>query len=293
MDVYDAKQPQTCLICGFTINHNKQGWFTSHLKNEHNLTLDNYLISYFYPIEMVTCQYILCNKKVKLRRGIPNQFCSRSCRGKGEPLTCVICGKLFDEKHRQTKTCSKECASRLRSQNTGNWHNDMPDEQKKVHFENIISKTAKTRKINGTPSWNSGKTGVYSKETIEKIRQAALKQIERETFRKTSIEKTLEQFLVEQSIPYKYSFIFEGAQFDFLLLGTKILIECDGDFWHGNPKFYSTFYDVQKRIKARDIEKNQIAATHGYTLFRFWEDEIKNDFENVKKRIINALLATT
>ena len=55
MDVYDAKQPQTCLICGFTINHNKQGWFTSHLKNEHNLTLDNYLISYFYPIEMVTC----------------------------------------------------------------------------------------------------------------------------------------------------------------------------------------------------------------------------------------------
>lgn len=97
MDVYDAKQPQTCLICGFTIDHNKQGRFTSHLKNEHNLTLDNYLISYFYPIEMVTCQYILCHKKVKLRRGIPNKFCSRSCRGKGEPLTCVICGRLFDE----------------------------------------------------------------------------------------------------------------------------------------------------------------------------------------------------
>lgn len=76
MDVYDAMQPQTCIICGFTINHNKQGWFTSHLKNEHNLTLDNYLISYFYPIEMVICQYILCNKKVKLRRGIPNQFLS-------------------------------------------------------------------------------------------------------------------------------------------------------------------------------------------------------------------------
>ncbi|MEY9976165.1 hypothetical protein [Lysinibacillus sp. RC79] len=38
MDVYDAKQPQTCLICGFTIDHNKQGRFTSHLKNEHNFT---------------------------------------------------------------------------------------------------------------------------------------------------------------------------------------------------------------------------------------------------------------
>lgn len=293
MEVYDAKQPQTCLICGFKINHNKQGWFTAHLKNEHNLSLDDYLLSYFYPKEMVTCQYILCNNMVKLRRGVPNKFCSRSCRGKGEPLTCVICGKLFDEKHRQTKTCSKDCASKLRSQNTGNWHSKMSFEQKKIHFEKIISKTAKTRKLNGTPSWNSGKTGIYSEETIEKIRQAALKQLEEATYRKTSIEKTIENFLLEESIPYKYSFILKGAQFDFNLVGTNILIECDGDFWHGNPKFYSSFCSVQRRIKARDIEKNQIAAANGFTLLRFWEDEINNDFENVKMRIINALLATT
>ncbi|MEK4171362.1 hypothetical protein MHI22_07285 [Lysinibacillus sp. FSL L8-0312] len=116
------------------------------MKNEHNLTLDNYLISYFYPIEMVICQYILCNKKVKLRRGIPNQFCSRSCRGKGGPLTCVICGKLFDEKHRQTKTCSKEYASRLRSQNTGKWHNDMPNEQKSFILKISFQKQLKLEK---------------------------------------------------------------------------------------------------------------------------------------------------
>lgn len=230
---------------------------------------------------------------MKLRRGIPNQFCSRSCRGKGEPLKCVICGKRFDGKHRQTKTCSKQCTSKLRSQNTSKWHQEMPCELKKFHFEKIISKTAQTRKLNGTPSWNSGKTGVYSQETIEKIRQATLKQLEREIFRKTSIEKIVEGFLIEEAIPYQYSFILQGAQFDFLLVGTTILIECDGDFWHGNPKFYSTFYDVQKRIMMRDMEKNQLAEKYGFTLLRFWEDEVKNDFENVKQRIINALLATT
>ena len=48
-----------------------------------------------------------------------------------------------------------------------------------------------------------------------------------------------------------------------------------------------------KKIRARDIRKNQLAAKHGFTLLRFWEDEIVNDLENVKKRIINALLATT
>ena len=47
-------------------------------------------------------------------------------------------------------------------------------------------------------------------------------------------------------------------------------------------KILFLFYEVQKRIKARDIDKNQIAVAHGYTLLRFWEDEIKNDFENVK-----------
>lgn len=293
MEVYDAKQPLTCLICGFTINHNKQGWFTAHLKNEHNLTLDNYLSSYFYSIDMMTCNYFLCSKKVKMRRGIPNQFCSSSCRAKGEPLKCIICNKLFDGKNRRTKTCSKECASKLRSENTSQWHYRMTNQQKAVHFETIILKTSKTRKKNGTPSWNSGKTGIYSEETIEKIRQATLKQLGRESFRKTSIEKTVERFLLAENIPYKYSHIFKGAQFDFLLVGKNILIECDGDFWHGNPKFYTTYYDVQKKIRARDIEKNHIAASHGFKLLRFWEDEIVNDFENVKKRIINALLATT
>ena len=66
MEVYDATKPQLCKICEITFNHNKQGRFTSHLINQHHLTLDNYLSSYFYPVSMLTCSYILCNKKVKL-----------------------------------------------------------------------------------------------------------------------------------------------------------------------------------------------------------------------------------
>ena len=122
----------------------------------------------------------------------------------------------------------------------------MTEQQKEIHFNKIISKAAKTRKINRTPSWNSGKTVIYSEETIEKIRRATLKQLERETYRKTSIEKTVEEFLLAAGISYQYSYIFEGAQFDFLLIGKNILIECDGDFWHGNPELYTTYYDVQK-----------------------------------------------
>lgn len=40
---YDAKSYQECKICGFLVSHNKQGRFTSHLKNEHTLDLNSYL----------------------------------------------------------------------------------------------------------------------------------------------------------------------------------------------------------------------------------------------------------
>ncbi|MEK4700333.1 hypothetical protein MKX47_12115 [Solibacillus sp. FSL R7-0668] len=296
MKVYDAKIQQTCEICGFQINHNKQGRFTSHLKNEHGLTLNEYLIQFFYDQKQLICSYELCDKQVSLRRGIPNLFCTISCGGKGTPLVCEVCLTKFDEKNRNTKTCSKKCAKILRSKNTSNWHNQMNEEDKIKHFENIISKTAITRRKNNTPSWNSGKTGIYSEETIAKIRNATLKQLGLEAYRKTRIEVRLEKFLIEKNIPYKYSFITNKVQFDFYLMESNILIECDGDFWHANPKFYpdeTKWYHTQKRIRAKDLVKNEIAKQLSMTLLRFWEDDIMNNFEFVEKSIINALSATT
>lgn len=296
MKVYDAKVQQTCRICDFKISHNKQGRFTSHLKNEHNLKLNDYLIQFFYDKKQLICGYELCEKQVRLRRGIPNDYCSLSCSGKGKPLKCEICLTKFDGKNRNTKTCSEHCAKILRSKNTSNWHNQMTEEDKLKHFENIISKTAVTRRKNNTPSWNSGKKGIYSEETIEKIRNATLRQLESEIYRKTRIEVRVEKFLIEKNIPYQYSFIINKVQFDFYLKESNILIECDGDYWHANPKFYpdeSKWYHTQKRIREKDLMKNEIAKQLGMTLLRFWEDDIMNDFEFVEKCIINAQSATT
>lgn len=259
MKVYDATCVQVCAICGFSSAHNKQGRFTQHVKNEHQLTLHEYLIRYFYEPKQLVCSYPICEQQVKLRRGMPNRFCSKSCSSKRNPLVCVICNTSFEASHRQTKTCSKACATILRSQNTRRWHAMMSEEDKKHHFQRIIQKTAETRTHNGTPSWNSGKKGIYTEEIIEKIRQATLRQLQRETFRKTAIERKVEQFFIESGIPYQYSFITHRVQFDFCLLKANVLIECDGDFWHANPKFYpndDALYEVQRRIRAKDIYKS-------------------------------------
>ncbi|WP_198029782.1 endonuclease domain-containing protein [Bacillus sp. J33] len=208
---------------------------------------------------------------------------------------CVVCNNKFDTStrpHRETKTCSEDCEGQLRSSRTKAWHESMNGEAKEKHFKNIISKTAKTRRENNTPSWNSGKTNIYSDETIEKIRQATLKQMENQIFKKTIIEEIMEEYLKELNTEYQYSFILQKRQYDFLLKKYNLIIECDGDYWHANPKFYPEPAEWQvERIKIDQV-KNEIAESNGYRIVRFWEDDILNNIGYVKG-IINDLLATT
>ncbi|GAB2552087.1 hypothetical protein JOD18_004804 [Gracilibacillus alcaliphilus] len=73
MSFYNAKETQLCKLCNFEINHNKQGRFTSHLKLQHGLSLNDYLIQYFYTKNDLKCSYSLCENAVGLRRGLPKK----------------------------------------------------------------------------------------------------------------------------------------------------------------------------------------------------------------------------
>lgn len=75
--------------------------------------------------------------------------------------------------------------------------------------------------------------------------------------------------------------------YDYLLKDTNILIECDGDFWHGNLSTgkYENLSHIQEQNQINDIYKTALAQKAGYFLFRFWEYEIMNYEENVKERL--------
>jgi hypothetical protein len=235
--IYDAKNKQKCKICTKEIRNNMTGKFTLHLKNEHNITLEKYLLSFLYSEKDLRCNNKLCSNLVGLNSGKPKKYCCKSCGGR-KNLTCKYCGKLFFKAHKGTKTCSLECARKSMSKNIRKWHENMSQSQKELHFKKIIDKTARTRRKNKTPSWNSGKTGIYSEETIEKIRAATLRQMKEQKFTKTTIERIMDNLLQDLGLDYSYSYIIEKRQFDFLIKDLNILIECDGDYWHANPKFY-------------------------------------------------------
>jgi very-short-patch-repair endonuclease len=109
----------------------------------------------------------------------------------------------------------------------------------------------------------------------------------------TKIEKMMKKILNDLNIRDKFSFQFRLKDyisknvfcFDFGDKNKKILIECDGDYWHANPLIYKELNNVQIYNVERDKTKNEIAEKNGYKLIRFWENEIKNDTENVKEKI--------
>jgi very-short-patch-repair endonuclease len=78
---------------------------------------------------------------------------------------------------------------------------------------------------------------------------------------------------------------------DFCFPQQKLIIEVDGDFWHCNPKKYPTgsiLHPHQIKGIGRDKSKSAyiMKVDNGaWTLFRFWESDIKKDVAKCVDRI--------
>ena len=209
---------------------------------------------------------------------------------------CQICGQeyIYDGSRPRLGTCSNENCKKIARERL----NNKIKETHWTHKDNkndITEKRIKTRLKNDKElnrkyiAWNKGKTGIYSKETIEKIRQATIKQLNEQRTHKTGIEKIIENLLKENNINYKYSFILKNRQFDFCLLDYNIIIECDGDYWHGNPRFYPNPSEHQLMKQKDDLIKTNIAKENNFFIFHFWEYDIMNNLNNIKDQILNKI----
>ena len=77
-----------------------------------------------------------------------------------------------------------------------------------------------------------------------------------------------------------------------------ILVEVNGDFWHGNPNQYESEDYIEfpiKRVKAKDIwerdrKKYLTASERGYKMVILWESDIsKFTDEDLEKYLIEIL----
>ena len=135
--------------------------------------------------------------------------------------------------------------------------------------------TDETRKILQIKSYK------WAKNNVDKMREKGISSLLKQSLgRKTTIEKMVENELINLNIEYKYNKILNNMyQYDFII-GKNILLEVQGDFWHANPLYYGEnkkpLTERQIFKKERDFLKKEFAESKGYKIFYIWETEIKN-----------------
>ena len=133
----------------------------------------------------------------------------------------------------------------------------------------------------------------HSQATKDKMSETAIQRVLVTDQNHTSkLEKTFANILDLLDIEYQQFFYAKDikAFYDFYLPKYNIIIEVDGDFWHCNPiKFSEPKYETQKRNLIKDSIKSQWALDNGYTLLRFWEDDINNNIKYIKQTLLDLV----
>lgn len=123
---------------------------------------------------------------------------------------------------------------------------------------------------------------VLSKETRQKLRETSIayRMSGKAKTKDTYIELMIEEELKKQNIPYlKQAPVEKIALVDFLLPG-KVIIQCDGDYWHGKMK-----------QKNKDVNQDFLLGFKGYRIFRFSETEINKSARKCILKIIEKMVA--
>jgi very-short-patch-repair endonuclease len=234
---------------------------------------------------------------------------------------CEVCNKKIVYKY---KTCSKECHSLLKNKQLKGIpkpENFMSNEHKNklsdAHKGKIVSEDTKQKISNSSKgiSRNKGKQPMLGKkhsfctkkQMSKKAKisfdkgerpQIAQKGIKRslETIEKifakrpmNKLEKFVSSILDANNIEYQFQYFIKTKNnvcksYDFKLKNNNILIEIDGDYWHGGPGVEKHFFKLEE-VKENDLLKNQIAIENGYSLIRIWESNIYNQPNIILQKI--------
>lgn len=133
----------------------------------------------------------------------------------------------------------------------------------------------------GEKNNNYGK--FHSEETKNKIRRGVLANPGK-VFFDTSIERKIEFELKRREIEYKKQVPLLGVSIvDFYLLKDKIVIQCDGCYWHECPVHNDHRFYFGRREK--DEEQDRVLELSGLKVYRFWEHDINFSAEECINRI--------
>ena len=119
----------------------------------------------------------------------------------------------------------------------------------------------------------------------------------------TRPELKLRKALWREGLRYRVNYKKLPGKPDIVFTKWKVVVFCDGDFWHGHNwavrgqnslqeelSGYSQYWreKILRNIE-RDDENNKALIALGWTVVRIWESDIKNDLDGCVKTIKELL----
>jgi G:T-mismatch repair DNA endonuclease (very short patch repair protein)/endogenous inhibitor of DNA gyrase (YacG/DUF329 family) len=97
--------------------------------------------------------------------------------------------------------------------------------------------------------------------------------IERE--KPSKLEERLRQFLTELGVAFEASVIVKAHFVVDVRIG-QLIIQADGDYWHGHPRF-EQLTDRQRAQQKRDRAQDAYLQACGYAVLRIWESDLTRE----------------
>ncbi len=185
------------------------------------------------------------------------------------------------------KKKSEETRDRMRQKQLATWRND-PDHKSKTHTEEArrkrsisISRARTGRKQTEAEREGNrqGKLRLWASFTPEQWAEYTAKlKPKGPKYVGTSIEIAIRRALDLLGVVYEYDIQISRYQIDIYVPLYKLIVECDGTYWHGRPE------QVE-----RDKRKDAWLTNLGYKVVRLGESEIRNDPVSAARRALSEV----
>ncbi len=108
-------------------------------------------------------------------------------------------------------------------------------------------------------------------------------------FKESSLERSFKKMLTHLGIKFSQYLKVANRIYDFYLPDFNLIVECNGDYWHGNPNKFTHLSEEQTRGQERDKVKTELAHKHGYSLYFIWETEVNDTPDKVVTLLQNLI----
>lgn len=217
--------------------------------------------------------------------------------------------EFYESRMKRSNKLSKSLMGRER-----NWHSSGMKGKRHNEYskEKIRNKTKENYRKDNTLKYrvsHFGKSnGMYgkkhSKESRKKISQALKKKYKENKFyrekmkingarsmlsqnkRTPKTEVLVQNYLFSNDVNFIPNYVIDFYEYDLFIPHKNILIEVQGDYWHGNLDIFTeeNLLEHQRQKKIKDVQKRTFAENKGFILLEIWEKDIKNkNFSSLKE----------